>query len=134
MTTAVMLLVGAATGCSGPGGGTGEQVPQEGILQEVADLLRSGTQPNGRGPAKLADLDRLQSMYSRGHHAIKSGAVVVLWGSGVQGEGEAAAGGGEVVAYEKDVPASGGYVLLTSGQVKKMTADEFQAAPKAGKK
>ena len=59
---------------------------------------------------------------------------MVLWGSGVQGEGEAAAGGGEVVAYEKDVPASGGYVLLTSGQVKKMTADEFQAAPKAGKK
>lgn len=133
LMVALLPFLGAVAGCSGPGGGTGEQAPQEGILQEVADLLRSGTQPNGRGPAKLTDLDRVQSMYSRGYQAIKSGAVVVIWGSGVKGEG-AAATGGEVVAYEKDAATNGGYVLLSSGQVKTMTAAEFQAAPKAGKK
>ena len=38
-----------------------------------------------------------------------------------------------VVAYEKDAPTNGGYVLLSAGSVKKMTASEFAAAPKAGK-
>src|SRR5262245_3169881 len=114
------------TGCSSSGPGKGEQAPQEGILQEVADLLRAGTQPNGRGPTKLSDLDRVQSAYSRAYQAVKSGSVVVLWGAGIKGEGEGATGG-DVVAHEKDVPTNGGFVLLTSGQVKKMTAAEFEA-------
>ena len=41
--------------------------------------------------------------------------------------------GEAVVAYEKQVPTDGGYVLLSAGSVKKMTAEEFAAAPKAGK-
>jgi hypothetical protein len=132
-----ILIVGlpllfVATGCSSSGPGKGEQSPQEGVLQEVADLLRAGTHPSGRGPSKLSDLDRVQSIYSRSYQAIKSGSVVVLWGSGVKGEGEGATGG-EVVAYEKDVPTSGGFVLLSSGHVKQMTAAEFESAPKAAK-
>jgi hypothetical protein len=39
-----------------------------------------------------------------------------------------------VVAYQKGVPTDGGFVLLSAGTVKKMTADEFSTAPKAGKK
>jgi hypothetical protein len=47
-------------------------------------------------------------------------------------KGEGDAGKEEaVVAYEKTVPASGGYVLLSAGTVKQMTPDEFKAAPKA---
>jgi hypothetical protein len=103
-------------------------------MAEVADLIRSATQPDGRGPNRVSDFDRVQSIYSRGYQAVKSGQVVVVWGVGVQGEGAGAKGGGDVVAYEKDAPTAGGYVLLTSGQVKKMTAAEFQAAPKASKK
>lgn len=129
---AVLPVLGA--GCSGPGAGGGNQTPQESALHDVADLIRASTQPNGRGPSKLADFDRVRDMYSRGYEAVKSGEVVVLWGAGVKGEGEMAKGGGEVIAYEKDAPTGGGYVLLTSGEVKKMSADEFNAAPKAGKK
>ena len=40
----------------------------------------------------------------------------------------------EIVAHEKNAPAEGGYVLLQDGSVKTMTAAEFAAAPKAGKK
>jgi hypothetical protein len=100
----------------------------------VADLLRASARPDGRGPARLTDLDQFQSTYSRGYQAIKSGEVVVVWGGGVRGEGEAVKGSGEVVAYEKATPTEGGYVLLTSGEVKRMSAAEFNAAPKAGKK
>jgi hypothetical protein len=130
---ALLCALGAAAGCSGPGGGRGEQAPQQATLQDVADLIRATTQPNGRGPTKLADLDRVREMYPRGYEAIKSGEVVVLWGTGVKGEGEMAKGG-EVIAHEKDAPTAGGYVLLTSGEVKRMTADEFRAAPKAAKR
>ncbi|MBO0697639.1 MAG: hypothetical protein J2P46_04540 [Zavarzinella sp.] len=94
-------------------------------------MLRGATQPDGRGPAKLADLKGAQTVFPHGYQAVKSGDVVVLWGAGVKGEGEAAGKGGEVVAYEKDAPANGGYVLLTSGEVKKLSASEFQSAPKA---
>ena len=35
----------------------------------------------------------------------------------------------EVLAYQKEVPENGGYVLMLNRVVKKMTADEFKAAP-----
>jgi len=38
-----------------------------------------------------------------------------------------------ILAYEKDVPSKGGLVLLGDGSVRKVTADEFKKAPKAGK-
>jgi len=60
-----------------------------------------------------------------------TGDVVVVWGAKMAGEGSSGSGTGEVIAYEKKVPTEGGFVLLTSGTVKQMTADEFKAAPKA---
>jgi hypothetical protein len=126
---ALLPLLGA--GCSGAGGGGGSgQTAQEAVLYEVADMLRGATRPDGRGPAGLADLKGSQSIFPHGYQAVKSGDVVVLWAAGVKGEGEAAKGG-DIVAYEKDAPANGGYVVLTSGEVKKMSASEFQSAPKA---
>jgi hypothetical protein len=124
-----------AAGCSSSGGKGPDQTPEQQVMAEVADMLRAATTPNGHGPAKLADLNRVKTLYTRGYDAVKSGQVVVLWGTNsVKGEGAIAQGGGEVVAYEKDVPNNGGYVLLSSGEIKKMTAAEFGAAPKAGKK
>jgi hypothetical protein len=98
-------------------------------LQEVNDLLHAAAGPSVRAPAKLADVGRYRSMFPRGYEAINSGNVVVLWGAALKGEGDV--GKDEaVVAYEKDVPTSGGYVLLSAGTVKKMTASEFASAPK----
>jgi hypothetical protein len=102
-------------------------------LQEVGDLLHAATGANGRAPAKLTDVDRFKSMFPRGYDAVKSGEIVVLWGAALQGEGDA--GKDEtVVAYEKDVPASGGFVLLSAGTVKKMSASEFSSAAKGATK
>jgi hypothetical protein len=39
----------------------------------------------------------------------------------------------EVLAYQKDVPQSGGKVLMLDRTVKSMTAEEFKSAKKAGK-
>jgi len=107
--------------------------PEFGLLQEVNDLLHSSAGALGRPPAKLDDLSKHKSSYPRGYEAVQSGAVVVLWGAALKGEGDA--GKDEaVLAYEKATPTEGGYVLLSAGTVKKMTATEFNTAPKAGKK
>jgi hypothetical protein len=107
--------------------------PEHGLLQEVNDLLHASAGALGRPPAKLDDLSKHRSIYPRGYEAVQSGAVVVLWRTALKGEGEA--GKDEaVLAYEKATPTDGGYVLLSAGTVKKMTAAEFDTAPKAGKK
>jgi hypothetical protein len=134
MTWAARIVVfGLAAGLAGCSRSvTVSDVPaQQVALQEVGELIRATTQPGGRRPSKVSDFDSLRSQFPNGYQAVKSGDVVVLWGAGVAGEGEAAKGGGDVIAYEKDAPTQGGYVLLTSGEVKKMSASEFQSAPKA---
>jgi len=128
------LGVGFLAGCSSANRGGNVELPAEADkLQEVNELLHAAGA--SRPPAKLSDLDRQRGMFPRAYEAVKSGEVVVLWGAPVKGEGEMGKGGDEVViAYDKDVPNNGGYVLLSAGTVKKMSADEFKAAPKAGKK
>jgi hypothetical protein len=129
----VLMLLAAGlvflAGCSS--GPPKELPPSLTLMQEVDSLLRAAA-GGTRTPTKVADLNHHQSLFPRGYEAVKSGAVVVLWGAPLKGEGEA--GSNEaVVAYEKAVPTDGGFVLLSAGTVKKMSADEFKAAPKAGK-
>jgi hypothetical protein len=104
----------------------GQAAPELTVLQDVNGLLHSAAGA-GRPPANLADLARYESMYPQAYAKVKSGDVVVLWRTPLQGEGES--GKGEVVvAYEKGVPTDGGYVLLSAGTVKKMSASEFASA------
>src|SRR5262245_57295670 len=103
--------------------------PQAAALNEVADLLRATTGPDGRGPAKVADLSRMEQLYPRGYQAVKSGDVVVVWGAKMPGEGNP--GTDAVIAYEKKTPTEGGYVLLQNGTVKEISADAFNSYPKA---
>jgi hypothetical protein len=123
-----MSILGLA-GCGPQSQGT--MSPAGSVLTDVSDLLRSAAGPDGRGPAKVADLSRFESQFPRGYQAVKSGDVVVVWGAKMPGEGEAATAAAVVIAYEKKVPSEGGYVLLQNGTVKEMSAGEFNAAPKA---
>jgi hypothetical protein len=61
---------------------------------------------------------------------IQSGDLIVPWGAPLSADvGPADA----VLAYVQTVPEQGGNVLLQDGKtLKRMTADESQAAPKAG--
>jgi len=127
----VALALGLLAGCSSKP--PGASVPPDlTLLQEVNDLLRAGGPP-GRLPGKVSDLDRAKEMFPRAYETVKSGKVVVLWGAPTQGEGDVGKDE-KVVAYEKQTPTEGGYVLLSAGSVTKMTAEEFKAAPKAAGK
>jgi hypothetical protein len=116
------------SGCGGaPKGGEMGQAPAE--LREVNDLLRQVGAASGKAPGKMSDLDKAKDNFVMGHAAVKSGKVVVIWNTRFAGEGDV--GKNEIpVAYEKDVPTAGGFVLLSAGSIKKMSADEFKAAKK----
>jgi hypothetical protein len=83
----------------------------------------------GKAPAKLADLAKYAALCPVGYGEVKAGSVVLLFGAPIE-EGAS----DTVLAYEKGAPESGGYVLMQDGKtIKKLTADEFKAAKKAGK-
>jgi hypothetical protein len=128
--SALALGLAVLVGCSrDPQAGAGPDPAAP--LRELGDLLRSAAPAPGRGPAKVADLARFEPMFPQAYRAVKSGEVVVTWGAAMTGEGEVGKGNSEVIAYEKSAPTGGGYVLLTTGEVKQMTAEEFKDAPKA---
>lgn len=128
-------LLGSALACSGSDPKSGTTAPNENdALAEVGGMIRNYSAEFGRGPAKQADLAKYQTEGPHGWKALTDGRVVVVWGATVAGEGNSGSGGTGVVAFLKEVPESGGRVLLENGTSKEMTADEFKAAPKAGKK
>lgn len=62
---------------------------------------------------------------------IQNGDYIVYWRVGLS---DTAPGANAILAYEKKTPTEGGAVLLRNGTVKEMTAAEFQAALKAGRR
>jgi len=110
-----------------PKGGELGAEPAE--LRDLNDLLRHAGAAKGIVPAKKSDLDRFQNDYPMGYESVKSGNVLVIWGAKLGAESDQ--GKGEFpIAYQKSVPEGGGYVLLSSGAVKKMTASDFRSSKK----
>jgi hypothetical protein len=125
---AIALCAGLLAGCS-----SGTAINQEMTdLQDLKQLLRAAAKRAGHPPARLADLDPFQAKYPEVYNLVKSGDLVVLWGTPIDMEKDA--GKLEMVlAYGRDVPTNGGYVLTSAGNVTKMSAAEFASAPKAKK-
>jgi hypothetical protein len=123
-----------ASGCSSkPNAGLANTAGAPASLTEARDLIRGGG-PNGRPATKLSDLDRARTLFPSGYKAIKDNEIVVLWGTPLKKGSDVEQGVAEdVLAYEKNVPKEGGYVLFSGGTIKKMTAPEFAAAPKVVK-
>jgi hypothetical protein len=128
---AVWAALGVATGCSSKGtkAASSEGPTAADDMAEVAGLLRDFAVQYNRGPARLADLAANEPLYTRGYRAIQAGEIVVVWGAAVSADPKG--GGTRIVAYEKKVGTAGGNVLLENGEVKQVSAAEFQAAPKA---
>ena len=126
-----VLCLMLAGGCSSAGPTKSD--PESTDFQELGELFHAAAGKVGHAPTKLADLGSAKGVFPRAYELVKSGNVIVLWGTAPKGEGDV--GNAEVVlAYEKKVPTEGGYVLMSAGTIKKMSAAEFEAAPKTGKK
>jgi hypothetical protein len=99
-------------------------------LKELGEVYRYHTAKKQRAPKTLKELNIKGQQFPIAVEMIKSGDVIVQWGAPLSTEGEPA---DAVLAYVKSVPEQGGNVLMQDGKtLKKMTAEEFRAAPKAG--
>jgi hypothetical protein len=123
-------LVSIVGGCGGPGAAsTPEPAPEQRALQEVGEMYRVYSDQHKVAPRGEADIATYSPAFSSGSMALVNRQVTVYWGSKLVPGSEA------VLANEKDVAKAGGLVLLQDGEtVKKMAADEFRDAPKAGRK
>lgn len=122
----ILLSIGVC-GCSSDDTQTNTEIPPSHDLWEVAGLLREYTAEYKKGPSRLTELAKNQTLYPSGFNALKTREVVVLWGTPMPSQG----GAEKVIAYEKTAETSGGHVLLQSGEIKQMTSEEFRSAPKA---
>ena len=94
-------------------------------LEELGQTLKMLAGEGRKAPTKPAELDALEPMMSVAVPMIRSGDLVYVLGAGY------VAGGTQVVAYQKQAAAEGGFVLLQDGTVKNLSAAEFGSAPKA---
>jgi hypothetical protein len=97
-------------------------------MQELAEVYQYLAHEKEPPPSRLEDLRPYEASMPNAWPAIEGGQYVVFWGVGLSGTPEAA---NTVLAYDKDAPTQGGAVLMRNGTVKTLTAQEFQAAPKA---
>ena len=94
-------------------------------LEDVGNFLRMHKKAQKPPPKSIKDIAPMENGYPQGYMALQAGDVVVYWGVEFDPDDSTT-----VVAYEKDVPESGGRVLTRNGETTKMTAEEFKAAPK----
>lgn len=103
-------------------------------LLEVGEVLREYQLFKTTPPKTLKDLSKASGSSPGGYEAVRSGDVVVQWDATLPDTNEkpGANPSDKVLAYLKRVPKDGGPVLMLDRTVRRMTAEEFQAAPKAG--
>ena len=132
------VLFGSLAGCGASNTPMAEDDFRKNNLLEVGELLRMYQMEKGKPPESLAEVEAVESLEMvapMGLEPIRKGDVVVRWGAKLPDTGEEPGTTPEqdVLAYFKEVPDQGGPVLLLNRTVETMTADDFKAAPKAGK-
>lgn len=119
-----LTLIGCGGGTSSATSATNTET-----ANDVAEMLREFSEGKKTAPASLADLDKTDASATHplGHAAVARQDFIVFWRTAIN-----PANADTVLAYEKEAPAKGGAVIMGDGNVKAMTADEFNAAKKAG--
>ena len=102
-------------------------------LNDVAELYRVYSITNKKPPKSKAEAAKMENAVPSDLTPINTGDIIVLWGGELTDLNEEPTGpkSDKILAYEKDVPAKGGKVLLLDRNIKTMTPEEFAAAPKS---
>ena len=127
------LLAGCGASAKPP---TEQEQSMEAVgLQNLGEAYRTICVANGRPPKDMREVEQASAASPAGLAGIDATNVVVFWGTTLPDTSEepGKVPSDKILAYEKKVPEQGGYVLMLDRTVKKMTADEFKAAPKASK-
>jgi len=132
----LILPIGLVAGCSEPASVTVTEANHDEIaLSDVGQMFRQYTFNNHKPPTKVADFAPLEAVNPIGLKALQDGDIIARSGVVIQDfeEGPATKDSpDEVIAYAKEVPTSGGPVLMHNRTIRQMTAEEFKAAKLAG--
>jgi hypothetical protein len=117
----------ALLGCSSSAPG---QRPRPEVLRAIGDAYRKQQGAGPTRPARLDDLAPHLQDSPAALEALKSGDVVFLYGASLQDVVKGDVGASEtVIAYEKDAPTRGGWVVMADGlTVQEMTPEQFRKA------
>jgi hypothetical protein len=128
----ICTLAILAAGCSDSAVVRSTDEVAQANLTDAGELYRHYQFTKKKPPQKFADLSTLRGLGGNGYEWIRTGKIVLLYGATLPDldEEPGKVESNEVLAYESQVPESGGYVLMLNRTIKKMTADEFKAAPK----
>ena len=125
-----VALAGLALGCGSADTkveATGAPTAKQG-LEDLVSLLNHLKSENKPAPAKIEDIQPIEPLFQGAYLALTREEIVYNWGATID-----PAGTDKVLAYEKAVESTSGWVLMQDGSLKTMQASEFQAAPKASK-
>jgi hypothetical protein len=125
----LVSLVGTGPGCGSGNGKQAEAVSPgaKDALQDLKQLLETAKSTGQKPPAGRRAVANFDATNPAAANGLLRGLVVYVWGAGLTG-------GQAVIAYESEADTKGGWVLLQDGTIQQMTAEQFKAAPKAGKK
>ncbi len=122
---AIAIGVVATAGC-----GSGEQAevfePDGGLLDLKAFL--ESAKASGQATTQEAAAPIISAVHLGADYYIRSGQIQYIWGTKLAEGPEAA---GKVIAFQTAAATDGGWVLFQDGSLKRISAAEFAAAPKA---
>lgn len=123
----LLLLIGLLPACgSNPANDPDATGRQE--LEDIGQAYRQYLHEKKRAPSGPRDLRSYEPGFATLSQALQSGQYVVVWKANPALTPDAK---GTVLAYHKSVPEQGGLVLMLDGQVHRLSAEEFKAAPRA---
>ena len=109
-----------------------EKIKRQNDLKQIGISYHAYNDANAKGPEKAADLAPYFENDKRLLGLLENKDIVFSFGVGIRDMKDGLSN--TVLAYEKDVPTKGGYVLMGDATTKMMTADDFKRAIVAKKK
>ncbi|MCI0358031.1 MAG: hypothetical protein L0211_06085 [Planctomycetaceae bacterium] len=122
-----VLALGCGSGGDSKSAATGAPSAKQ-SLDYLVNLLNYLKSENKPPPAKVADIEPIEPLFQGAYLGLVRGEIDYVWGTTID-----PAGADKVLAYEKAVESSSGWVLMQDASLKTMEASQFQAAPKAAK-
>jgi hypothetical protein len=122
-----LLPLGCGSGDDSKSAATGAPSAKQ-ALDDLVNLINHLKSENKPPPAKLADIEPIEPVFPGAYLGLVREEIVYVWGMPID-----AAGKDKVLAYEKAVESTSGWVLMQDGSLKTMEASQFKVAPKATK-
>lgn len=104
---------------------TGAPTAKE-ALQDLRQLLEYVKNEKKNLPTRVAQVQPIEPLFPGAYLGLLREDIVYVWGLPLHEYGA-----DKVLAFDKKAPSEGGWVLMQDGTLKQMTADEFNATPRA---